>query len=221
MFLIQVLRVIRAIKWISVTVITRTGMVAPHDKVCAAIVLANDGVPQRFTWPTKAHSQVEQAQSSGLFRVLFQHMFITAHTREVINITRLGHANHGVDQQVGFHFACRAKSQFLVATVQRITGLEGDYFAPAKFAKAATEFRGRITQQFKVVKSRWLDSVHFATHVDRARLVHQVAHGRVSFVICAENPLCFAFLVRLPDVRYVHGRDQHPFGVPQRDGIAC
>ena len=115
-------------------------MVAANDQMRAAIVLANDGMPQGFAGPGHTHGKVEQAQRGGLFRVLFQDVLVAADAREVIYVARFGHANHRMDQQIGLDFTGCAEGQFPVCAVQWVAGLEGDYLAPAQLAEAAAQF---------------------------------------------------------------------------------
>ncbi len=99
----------KGVEGFAVAIVPRSGMVAANDEMRAAIVLANDGVPQGFAGPGQTHGKVEQAQRGGLFRVLFQYVLVAADTREVIYVARFGHANHRMDQQIGLDFARHAE----------------------------------------------------------------------------------------------------------------
>ena len=162
MFGEQLLRVVRPVKRIAVFVVARTGVIATDDKMRAAVVLANDGVPQRFARTTHAHGKVQQAQLGGLLRILLEHVLVTAHAREMINVAGLGHADHRLNQQIGFDVPCGAESQFLMRPVQRIAGLKRNDLAPAQFAKTTAQFRWRIAQQLEIVISRRLDTANLA-----------------------------------------------------------
>lgn len=50
-----VLCVVRAIEVFARAVLTRSGMVTAHYKVRGTVILADDGVPDRFPWPAHAH----------------------------------------------------------------------------------------------------------------------------------------------------------------------
>ena len=121
-------------------------MIASHDHVGAAVILADDRVPQRLAGPAHTHGEVQQAQRGGLFGILLQNVLIAAHAGEVVDVARFGHADHRVNQQVRLGFAGGPKRQFLVGAVQGVAGLERDNPSPAELPEAPAQFRGAVTQ---------------------------------------------------------------------------
>ena len=110
-------------------------MIAPHDKVRTTVVFADQSVPNRLARTSHAHGKVQKAHRRGGRRVLIQHRLVTTYTGKVVNIARLGHADHRVDQQVRLRFFCGTERKFLVGAVQGVAGLERNDFAPAHFAE--------------------------------------------------------------------------------------
>jgi hypothetical protein len=100
-------------------------VVAAHDHVGAAVVLADDAVPDRLARAGHAHGEVEEAIVVVCGRILVQHRLVAAHAGEVVDVAGLGHADDGVDQKVRLRLAGRAEGQFLVRAVEGVAGLEG------------------------------------------------------------------------------------------------
>ena len=121
-------------------------MVAADDEVRAAVVLADDRVPQRLARTAHAHRQVQQAQHRGLLRVALEHVLVAAHAREVIDVAGLGHADDRMDQQVRLDVARRPERQLLVRAVHRVARLERDDLAPAELAETAAQLGRRVAQ---------------------------------------------------------------------------
>ncbi len=136
----ELLRFVGAIEGFALRVLAGAGMVPPDDEMRAAVVLADDGVPEGLARARHAHGKVQQRERRGLFRVLLQHVLVAAHPRVVVHVTRPGQSDHRLDQQVGFDLAGRAEGQLLVRAVQRIAGLEGHDLAPAELAEPSPEF---------------------------------------------------------------------------------
>ncbi len=63
------LGIVWTVKVIAVAVLARPGMVPTDDEMRAAVILADDRVPERFAGPAHAHRQRQQAQHGGLLRV--------------------------------------------------------------------------------------------------------------------------------------------------------
>ena len=51
----QGLRIVRSIKRLAVGIASRTGVVPTHNEVGSSMILANQGVPNRFPRPAHAH----------------------------------------------------------------------------------------------------------------------------------------------------------------------
>ncbi len=58
MLLEQVLCIVRAIEIFTSRVFTRASMIATNNKVCAAVVGADQAVPDSLAWATHAHCKV-------------------------------------------------------------------------------------------------------------------------------------------------------------------
>ena len=138
----------------------------------------------------------------------------------MIDITRLCHANNGMDEQVGLGFARSAEGQLLMRAVEWVARLEGDNLAPAELAKIGAQLVGRVATTAEVVVHGLLDACHGATEVDLACLVVQIVHGGVRIIVCAEHHLGFAGFVRLPAVCDCHCGEDDALLVTQGDILA-
>ena len=118
------------IKWLSVSVFAWASVIASHDEVCAAVILANQAVPNRFPWPAQTHGKRQQGKFCGLMRVLCQQSLIATDAREVIDVAKLCHPNRGMEQLVSFNLFRRAESQFHVRAMHGITRLKCHHTAP-------------------------------------------------------------------------------------------
>jgi hypothetical protein len=165
----QLLRVVGAVEILPLAVLARPGMVAPDDHVRAAVVAADDAVPDRLARAAHAHGEVQKAHRGGGGGVLVEHRLVAAHAGEVIDIAGLGHADDRVDQQVRLHLARGAEGQFLMRPVQRVAGLEGHDLAPAELAEARAQLVRRVAAGLEVVMHRRLDAGHRPAQIDRAR----------------------------------------------------
>ena len=97
----QLLGVVRAVERLAVAVVARAGVVAADDEVRAAVVLADDGVPDGLARAAHAHRERQQRERRRLLRdSALQQRLVAAHARVVVDVAGLGHADDGVDQQV-------------------------------------------------------------------------------------------------------------------------
>ena len=138
----QFLGIVGTVERLALGVVAGAGMIAADDEVRAAVVLADDGVPDGLARTGHAHGQVQQRQRRGLLRVLLEHVLVAAHAGVVVDIAGLGQADHRVDQQVGLALARGTEGQFLVSAMQRVARLERHDLAPAELAEAAAQFGG-------------------------------------------------------------------------------
>lgn len=120
----QLLRVIGAVEVLAGAVLARPGMVAPDDHVGAAVVAPDDPVPHRLARATHAHREVQERERGGRGRILVEHRLVAAHPGEMVDVTRLGHADDGMNEEVRLGLARRAEGQLLMRPVQRIAGLK-------------------------------------------------------------------------------------------------
>ena len=213
----QILRVIGAIEIITGRVLAGARVVAAHDEMGAAVVLADQTVPHGLAGAGHAHGEVQQAHRGGGGRVFVQHGLVAAHAGKVVHIAGLGQADNGVDQQVRLRFTRGAEGQFLVRAVQGVAGLEGHNLAPAHLAKIGTQLVRRVATRLEIIVDGLLDASHRAAQIDVARGVVQIVHRRMRAVIRAKDFLCLAGLVWNPAVGDGHDRQNHAFLIAQRN----
>ena len=195
-------------------------MVAADDQVGAAIVLADDRVPDRLARAGHAHRQRQQAEGGRLLGIVADQLLVAAHAGEMVDVAGLGHADHGMDQQVGLGRLGGAVGQLLVGAVHRVAGLEGDHPAPAQLAEPVAQLLRRVAQMLEIVVHGRLDALHSAAQIDGAGMVVQVAHRRMSLVVGAEHRHRLGPLVGLPAIGDRERGVQHALAVAQVDGLA-
>ncbi len=154
----DLLRVVRPVERLASRVVAGARVIAADDEVRAAVVLADDRVPQRLARPGHAHREVQQAQLRGLLGILLQDLLVAAHARVVIDVARLRHADHRMDQQVRLVLLRRPEGQLLVRAMHRVAGLECDHLAPAKLLETRAHLGRRIAEAAEVVVHRRLDA---------------------------------------------------------------
>ena len=183
----------------------------------AAVVAADDAVPDGLARAGHAHRQIEQAHRGGRLRILVEHRLVAAHAGEMIDVARLGHAHDGVDQQVGLRLLGGAEGQFLMRAVQRVARLEGHDAPPAELAEQRAQLVGRVAPTAEIVMHRLLDAGDRPAQIDRPGGVMQVVHRRMCGIIGAEDLRGLLGLVGRPAVGDRHGPEDHPLHVAQRD----
>jgi hypothetical protein len=174
-------------------------------------LLADDAVPERLARAGHAHGKVQQRQVRGGGGVFVQHRLIAAHAGEMVHVARLGHADDGVDEQVGLRLARGAEGQFLMRAVQRVARLEGHDAAPAHLAEEGAHFVGRVAAGLEIIVHGLLDAGDRAAEIDLARHVVQVVHRRMRQIIGAEDLLGLKRLVRHPFVGDRQDGKDHAF----------
>ncbi len=192
-------------------------MVAAHDEMGAAVVFADQPMPDGLTRASHAHGEVQQGHGGGGLRILIQHRLVTAHAGKVIDVAGFCHANNRVDQQVCLRLAGGPEGQFLMRTVQGIACLEGDNLAPAEFAEIGAQFIWRVAPGAEIIMHRLLDAGHGSTQIDLARLIVQIVYCRMGAVVGAKDLLCLMCLIRGPAVADGHGGENHTFLIAQGD----
>src|SRR5690348_11944451 len=98
----------------------------------AAVVLADQSVPDCFSWSSHSHRERQQRKLRCALRKLCQHELIAANPRKVVYVTGSGDPHCGMDQQAGLHLFGRKKSEFHMGTVHGVPSLERDNTAPAE-----------------------------------------------------------------------------------------
>ena len=195
-------------------------MVAADNEMSAAMVGANEPVPDRLARSAHTHRQVEQGHRRGCGWVLIKHRLIAAHAGEVIDVAGFGHAHHRVNEQIGLGLLSGAEGQFLMGAMQRVSGLKRHHAAPAHFAKIGPQLVGRVAPAAKVVMNRLLNSRHRPTEIDLPCGIVKIFHGRMGHVVGAKNLFGFAGFVRGPAVCDGHGRENDALGITQSDILA-
>ena len=109
MLFAQGLRVVWAVEIFAFGIPARTGVISTDNQMRAAVILANDRVPERLSRSTHAHRERQQTQHGRLLGIVLEDVLVAANARVVVDIARLGHADHRMDQQIGFNVAGRAK----------------------------------------------------------------------------------------------------------------
>ena len=94
----QVLGVIRTVERLPMRIAAGTGVVTPHDEMGAPVVFSDDRVPDRFTRSAHPHRQRQQRQHGGVSGILRQQRLVAAYARVVVDVTRLGHTDHRVNE---------------------------------------------------------------------------------------------------------------------------
>ena len=168
----QLLGGVGAVERLARAVVAGAGMVAADDQVGAAVVLADDRVPDRLARAGHAHGERQQAQRRGLLGIVLQQLLVAAHAGEVVDVAGLGHADDRLDQEVGLGGLGGAEGQLLVRAVHGIAGLERDHPAPAQLAEAVAQLLRRVAQMLEVVVHRRLDALQ------RCRRDRRCRHGR-------------------------------------------
>src|ERR1700686_4591717 len=125
----NLLRLVGTVEGLAVGVFARAGVIAAHNEMSAAVVLANQRMPDRFPRSAHSHGQGQQRKLLGSLRILRTQQLVAAHSRVVIHVSGLGHADHGMNQQVGFDLLGRAKCELYVGAVHGFTRLKSH---PAK-----------------------------------------------------------------------------------------
>ena len=210
----HLLRIVWAVEILALRVLARSGVVTADDEVGTAMVTPDQSVPQRFTWASHPHGQVQQRHGRGLIGVVPHDRLVAAHAGKVVNVARLGHADNWMDQQVCFSQLRGANRQFDVRAMERVPGLESHHLAPAPLVKHAPQVVRGVTVLSVVVVHRLIDACHCAAEVYRTGLVVQVAHSRVRLVVGAVHHFGFAMLVGAVHFLDVDHSQRHAFLIP-------
>ena len=128
----ELLGIVRAVERLAALVLAGAGVVAADDEVRAAVVLADDGVPDGFARAAHSHREREEREHGRVLRVVRHERLVAADARVVVDVARLGHADDRVDEQVGAFFLRGAERELVVGAVHRVAGLEGDDLASSR-----------------------------------------------------------------------------------------
>ena len=196
----QVLGIVVSVEVLSVSVLTGTGVVTTNDEVGGTVVLTDEGVPQSFPGSSHSHGKGEEAEGGHARGVGLQQLQVDPDTGEVIDVSRLGHTDNGVDEHVGLGVAGSTEGQLTVRAMHGVTGLEGNNTDVAVLAEGSPDLGGGHTEIIKVVVDGERDSLKLTSQVHVGGLVEEVLDGGVTLVIGGtEHHLGFTSLVRSVD----------------------
>jgi hypothetical protein len=135
----------------------------------------------------------------------------------VIEVARLGHADHRLDDQVRLDLLGRPQRQLLVRAVHRVAGLERHHAPPAQPRELGPQLRGREPQRGEVVVRGEPDPFKPAADVVGMAPLEQVGDAGVVGAAGPEDLACLALAVGLPDVIDVQHGQHHALGIAQRN----
>ena len=217
----ELLCFVGSVEGFAVGILARAGVVAPDDEVGAAVVLANEGVPDGFARSTHAHGKGDQGELGGAARIFADEKLVTADAGEVIDVPRLGHADDRVNEEAGFDLFGGAEGELDVRPVHRVAGLEGDNAAPALVGEVSAQLSGSEAEVLEIVMARELETFKAASDIPGIAPVHQVGDAGVSCAGAVEDGFAFRLAVGLPDVFDVQDGDHDAFGIAQGDLAAA
>lgn len=138
----ELLGIVSTVVVLAVLVLAGTGVVSADNEVSSTVVLADHGVPEGLTGTTHAHGKGQKGEGAHAVGVSVQQSLVDTDTGEVVNVTRLGQTDNGVDEDVGLLRASSTHRQLTVSTVHRVAGLEGHHLLPAQLVKVGAQLRG-------------------------------------------------------------------------------
>ena len=209
------------------SVLARAGVVAAHDQVRAAVVLAHDGVPKRFSGTRHPHGQGQQRQQSDALGVGGHDRLVAPNPREVVQVPRQGLAHRGMHQQARRGLLDGADRQFDVGPVHGVPRLERHHATPAHAREERPKVGRRAAQRQVVVVDGGAHGLHPAADPDGSRAVAKPHRPRV-LLPARDRPLGatredgsrFRLGVRLPQVFRVERREQRALFVAQSHPVA-
>jgi hypothetical protein len=146
-----VLCIVRAVEVNALGVLARTSVVTANNEVGRTVVLADDGVPDGLAGTAHTHSEGQQGEDSHAVGVAGHQRLVDTDTGEVVNVTGLGEADNGVDEDIGLAGSCSADRQLTMSAVHGVPRLEGNDLLPAELVEVQTQFGGCIPQTDIVV----------------------------------------------------------------------
>lgn len=157
-------------------------MVTTDDEVGCTVVLADNSVPDGLARTSHTHSKRQKSQDGHAVGVAGHERLVDTDTGEVVNVTGLGQADDGVDEDVGLAGAGSADRQLTVSAVHGVPGLESDDLGPAKLVKVQTQFGGRVAETDIVVVLQAVDGLELAADVVLLDSFVEVLDGGVGYV---------------------------------------
>src|SRR6266516_176651 len=170
-----------------------TCMIAAYNEMRAAIVLAHQGMEDRFAWTSVTHGSRKHTQDDTTSRVVVrQQHFITTHTYIGGNIVALGITHERMQVQAinCFHGTLL---DVLMGTVHRIACLKTNNTLPTMFCKQLARLGRSVAILGKGLILQG-NHAHWPTKQDIALLVHRF-HTRMRFFCCAIDFACLVLLI--------------------------
>jgi hypothetical protein len=120
------LGIVWTVKFFALAVLSWASVVATDYEVGCTEVLADDCVPDGFSRSTHAHGEREEAKDSHSVGVSGEQCLIDTDSSEMIDVSRLGETDNGVDKDVGLSGTGSADGQLSVSSVHWVSGLESN-----------------------------------------------------------------------------------------------
>lgn len=117
----SVLSIVRAVEFLALGVLAGTSMVTSDDEVSGTVVLTDDGVPDGLTGTTHTHGEAQKAQDGHSVGVAGEESLVGADTGEVVDVSRLGETDNGVNQDIGLASASSTDGQLTVSSVHGVS----------------------------------------------------------------------------------------------------
>src|SRR5262249_31257513 len=136
-------------------------------------------------------------------RIFGDKQLIATDAREVVHVTRPGHAHGRMNQKAGFDLARSAKCQFYVCAMHRIPCLEADDPAPAETNELRAQIRRCKPKSPEILMRRHLKAFYAPPHVPAMSLVQKIIDTRMQFTGGSKNSLRFGFAIGLPYILHV------------------
>ena len=74
-----------------------------------------------------------------MFWIMCEQRLVAAYSGVVVNVTGLGHAHNGMDQQVGLMLLDCPQCKLIMRPVHGVSGLKSDYISPSQAAELVTK----------------------------------------------------------------------------------
>ena len=177
-----VLSIVGAVEFLTLGVLTGTGVVTTNNEVSGTMILPDDGVPDGLTGTTHTHGQGQETQDGHTVGVTGEESLVGTDTGEVVNVTGLGQTDDGVDEDVSLLGAGGTDGQLTVSSVHGVSGLESDNSVPAELVEVNAQLCGGVAQSDIVVVGELVDGLDLSTNVELFSLGVEVLNGGVVLV---------------------------------------
>lgn len=119
-------------------------MVAPDDGMGAAVVPADDRVPQRLAEVRHSLGEIEQVQCGGPVGEVRRDALVAAHPGEAVDVAGQSRADDGMDEEARLACAGSFERELDLGAVHGVAGLKDDDAPPAEGAETFSELRWRM-----------------------------------------------------------------------------